>query len=142
MEFQLGPEEYRRLIELVYLGEWMTNAQHDPEHQDEGATDILQRLLSAQAVDGVGRDVESRKYYLEDSWADRLYDHYVLDYDDHVFWDELVERLAQRDLARERGVGPESIDREENLGELRPIEERYRRELEQHGLERFNFGDF
>jgi hypothetical protein len=67
-----------------------------------------------------------------------LYDAYILDYDDHVFWDELTERLAQRDLAKQRGVSPDEINRDDDLLELRPLEERYHRELEEHGVERLD----
>ena len=71
-------------------------------------------------------------------WTERLYDEYILDYDDHTFWDELTERLAMRDLAKERGVDPNSINRDDDLLQLRPLEDRYRTELEEHGLDRLD----
>lgn len=141
MNVQLEPEEFRKLIELAYLGEWVVNAHHDTEYQDDAAGSTLQRLLATQPMEGVGRDDETGEYYMQDDWVEQLYDKYILDYDDHVFWEELTERLAQRDLARRRGVPLDSINRDDDLLELRPLEEVYRRELEDHGIERLDIGE-
>lgn len=138
MNFELNEAEYKKLIELVYLGEWMINAQHDPEFQDEEATGLLQRLLRAHPIEDIDQDAETGDYFMHQRWTERLFDEYIADYDDHTFWDELTERLAQRDLARRRGVEPDAINRDDDLLELKPIEERYRRELEEHGLDRLD----
>ena len=138
MQIHLDPDQYRKLIELAYLGEWVINAHHDTDYQDDQATATIQALLKAGPVEGIGRDDETGEYFLEADWVERLYDDYILDYDDHVFWDELTERLAARDLARERGVSPDDIIRDDDLLELRPLEERYRQELEERGVDRLD----
>jgi hypothetical protein len=112
MNLELEPDEYRKLVEMAYLGEWMINAHHDTEYEDESAGKILQRLLARPGLSDVGRDEETGEYYMETEWVERLYDAYILDYDDHVFWDELTERLSQRDLARLRGVSSTDIVRD------------------------------
>jgi hypothetical protein len=142
MDLKLTPEEYLKLIELAYLGEWMINAHHDPEIQDDVASLALQRLLTAGPPAEASRDEETGLYYLATDWIERLYDTYILDYDDHVFWDELTERLANRDLARQRGVDSDDIDRDEDLSELRPLEEKYRQELEDHGIDRLGISSY
>jgi hypothetical protein len=141
ISLNLTTEQHRKLIELAYLGEWFINAHHEAEYQDEAATEALQKILGAHALAGLSRDVETSNYYLDSEWTDRLYDQYIADYDDHVFWDELTERLAQRDLARKRGVSMDEIEREDDLLELRPLEDHYRRELEHDGVERLDFTD-
>jgi hypothetical protein len=138
MDLNLTPSELRKLIELAYLGEWVINAHHDPEFQDDEATALLQRLLATGLADDTARDEETGAYYMSTDWTDRLYDTYIYDYDDHTFWDELTERLAQRDLARSRGVEPDTIVRDDDLPELRPLEEKYRDELEQNGIDRLD----
>jgi len=142
MKFELTPSQYRKLVELTYLGEWLINAHHEPEYQDDDATRILQKLLAAGPAPDASKDEETGEYYMNIDWTDQLYDHYILDYDDHVFWDELTERLAGRDLARDRGVSLEDINRDDDLLELRPLEDRYRSELEEHGIERLNLSDY
>jgi len=138
MNVQLEPEEFRKLIELAYLGEWLINAHHDTEYQDDGASAVVQRLLASHALEGVGKDDETGEFFMRDEWVEELYDKYILDYDDHVFWDELTERLAQRDLARRRGVPMDQVNRDDDLLELRPLEEVYRQELEDNGVERLD----
>ena len=136
MNIELSPEEYSKLVELVYLGEWVINAHHDTEYQDDAASQVIQRVLAAAPAGTVAKDDETGEYYLDTEWVEDVYDKYILDYDDHVFWDELTERLAQRDLARLRGVSPDEINRDDDLLELRPLEERYRNELEDNGVDR------
>lgn len=138
IKLEFTNEEFRKLIELAYLGEWMVNAQHDPEFQDEPAGVIVQKLLAAHKLPDVDLDAETGEYFMKSAWTERLYDEYILDYDDHTFWDELTERLALRDLARERGVEADLIIRDDDLMHLKPLEERYRSELEEHGLDRLD----
>jgi hypothetical protein len=135
---ELTPEQMKKLVELAYLGEWMINSRHGVDIQDEEASDSLQKLLSLAVpyVEGIERDVESGNYYLNNDWAEEIDDVYVADYDDHVFWDELVERLAERDLANHEGIEIEDVDREDYLSQLRPLESRYIDEFDEHGIER------
>ncbi len=141
MTVSFEPDELKKLIELAYLGEWFINAHHDNDFQDDKATAVTQRLLAKSKLPGIERDAETGEYYMAAEWTERLYDQYILDYDDHVFWDELTERLAQRDLARQRGVHIDEVNREDDVLELRPLEERYRRELEGRGVERLELAD-
>ena len=142
MNLELTPEQYRKLIELAYLGEWVINSQHDPDFSDDAAASVLQRLLSAVPGDDVKQDAETGQYYMSAEWTDQIFDTYILDYDDHVFWDELTERLAARDLARRRGVSLEDINRDDDLPELRPLEDNYRTELEERGIERLDISEY
>lgn len=136
MSLQLEPDEFRKLIELAYLGEWLINAHHDSEVQEEEASSVLQRLLATAPPELVAQDPETGDFFMNDAWVEQLYETYILDYDDHVFWDELTERLAQRDLARRRGVDMDAISRDEDLMDLIPLEEKYHRELESNGIDR------
>ncbi len=123
------------------MGEWMTNAHHDHDAQDEVATAVLQQLLGVSQGLGVQRDPETSNYFLPAAWTEHVYNQHIAHYDDHVFWDELAERLAQRDLARRRGVKPDQINRDDDAAELRPLEERYRHELHRHGIDRLDLSD-
>jgi hypothetical protein len=141
MNLPLEPDELNRLIELAHLGEWLVNSQHDHDFQDDAATGVTQKLLAASKAPGVEQDPETGNYYLAPEWSDRLYDQYITDYDDHVFWAELTERLAQRDLAKHRGVAMDDINRDEDIRQLRLLEERYRSEFEERGVDRLDVTD-
>ena len=138
VEFSFSVEQCRKLVELAYLGEWMLNAHHADEHQDEAASLLFQQLLSAVDVEGVETDPETGRKFLVAEWDTMLQERKISDYDDHTFWEELTERLAERDLAKRTGQRVEDIDRDDDLIELKPIEERYRHEFEEHGLERIH----
>lgn len=141
LTIHLTAKQHRKLVELAYLGEWFVNAHHESEFQEEEATEAMQKLMAARPLAGLSQDAETGNYYLESEWSDRLYDQYIADYDDHVFWDELTERLAQRDLARKRGVSMDDIEREDDITELRPLEDAYRRHLEKDGVERLELDE-
>jgi hypothetical protein len=142
MKLELTPSDYHKLVELTYLGEWLINAHHDPEFSDDTATAVLQQLLAAGPAPGTTKDDETGEYFMDTDWTDRLYDQYILDYDDHVFWDELTERLASRDLAKQRGINIEDVNRDDDLADLRPLEDQYRAELEDNGIDRLRITDF
>jgi len=142
VKFDLTQAEYRELVRLAYLGEWLINAPHDPEHEDEAASLAFQRLLAqGRALPEIDQDAETSEFFVKANITDGFYDDHISDYDDHVFWDELTERLAARDLAAQRHVNPETIDREEDLAFLRPIEDKYRAEFEHYGMERLEIDD-
>ena len=138
MELSLSVEQYRKLIELAYLGEWMLNAHHADEQQDEAATKLVQQLLSEIDMEGVETDPETGRKFLIAEWDTMLQERKISDYDDHTFWEELTERLAERDLAKRTGQRVEDIDRDDDLLELKPLEQRYQHEFEEHGLERLH----
>jgi DNA mismatch repair protein MutH len=92
----LDPKILKKLIELAYLGEWMINARHGDDFQDEEATAALQALLAASGAEGVDQDPETGEFYLDPDWVEKLYSHYVSDYEDHVFWDSAGRRDRPR----------------------------------------------
>ena len=146
-QLQLGisPEQFAEILRLAYLGEWLVNSQHDSEHQDEGATAALQVLLALAAQlspDAVGQDEETGRYFVREELAAAWQERHVLDYNDHTFWQELAERLAERDVARSLGVAPDALDVEEYASQLRERRDYYWRELDQHGIERLDFSAF
>ena len=91
-------------------------------------------LLGPWRVDDLERLPDDGKLYptreVEDSMMDVIYE-----YDEESFWMELVERLVERDVRATRpdGQRPQIKEYMELAG---PIEDRYVREFETHGLER------
>ena len=142
MNFSLKADEVKKLLEMAYLGEWVINSHHGQDFQDDAASNVAQRIMAAAKIKDVDQDPETGNYYMDSEWLDRIFNQYVVDYDDHVFWDELVMRLAERDLAQQRGIPSEQINREDDLAHLRPLEERYRHEIEEFGVEHLELRRF
>lgn len=145
MTLTLTPAQFKTLLKLVYLGNWMANAQRGeggvetiPEYED-----MEDFIFSHAKAFGLGAWVDDElkdqdKYFPsrefeEDSGVHEL----IEEYDDYTFWDEFAEHLADRDLLREYGVEAlKAMSRDERFGKYLELREKYDRELEEHGLER------
>jgi len=137
---RLSARQYEDLLKLVYLGNFLVNNYRSDK--PESRFDDLESYLFSLAKDyglsqALDMDAETGVVYpsREFSQAEEL-NEYIDDFIDNSFWDELVQRLANRDLYRK--YGEEAVEAM-SWEELRKIEEpthrRYASEIEKHGLE-------
>jgi len=131
-------EQYKTLMLMVYLGNWVVNAHQVDTEEDfeKAASRFYSHGKSAGAGDLVEQDPDNGRYYptrkLEDLAAERMND-----YDNETFWDELIDRLSERDLVAKHGRGAcEKMTIEERFSNLEEFETRYAEEFEEHGIER------
>jgi hypothetical protein len=140
MKVSFTPKEYTRLLELVYLGLWVSGSRpDDPASMPERYAALAQKVLTLAeplgCADLVETDVNGQSYPAEKLTtgpAQEKLDQFVED----TFWSELVGRLAERDLQSE--LGPTKLSAEltsEESTRLDAIEERYWREFEQTGVD-------
>jgi len=131
-------EEYRRVLVLAYLGEWVMNAiRKDPEAEAE---DTLSRLFSfcqgTSLQSLVGYDAQHETWLPTEAFEEQAHA-FIDQYDDKTFWEELTARLTERDLLEAygeravRGMRPEARERAASK-----FAQAYTREFEQHGLSR------
>lgn len=130
MQIELTELEYRRLLDLVYVGNWVLNACRGNDRFAD--YDYMQAKMFAHApAHGMKSLVDLRygipvpsKAYVEGGIHEA-----ICDYEDAVFFEILAEELARRDL----GIyGPVDEDNE-------PLNERvreYLREFEANGIDR------
>ena len=99
MNIDLTDKEFRRLLDLVYIGNWILNSTRTTDRFED--YDIVQeKLFSLCAKNGMksliqvwhGHIFPSRAY--EDGGIHEA----IADYEDAVFFDILAEELARRDL--------------------------------------------
>jgi hypothetical protein len=142
MKIPFTKAEYRTLLDLVYLGEWMLTA-HDREEDPAKAKyrGLAQKIRShakemgceslVEEDRGSGRYFETREY--EDSGIRDVVD----DYDNQSFWEELIHRLVDRDVAL---LAPHLVDQfpptEEYWKLSGDLGQRYSEEFAAHGLTR------
>jgi hypothetical protein len=88
--------------------------------------------------DWIDRD-DKEKRLVPTRAMEKALGHLIEEYDDHVFWDLLAERLAERDLVRERGHDAvhEMTDAQYDEA-LRQHLDRWWGELDDHGLDRLS----
>jgi hypothetical protein len=143
MKAPFTAKEYRQLLELVHLGMWAVTAYQGEETASaKRYFNLDQKLLELATEMGCADFVEERDdgtlqpapKLAEDERVREIQSEFQND----VFWHELVSRLADRDLAGEQakhahqtpGVEPPPSSDEK----LKKIEERFWDEFEKNDL--------
>ena len=129
MTIELTDKEFRRLLDLVYVGDWILNSARGNDRFED--YDILQeKLFSLCPQVGMRALAESWQGHV---YPSRAYEaggihEAIADYEDAVFFDILAEELARRDM---EGEGVDAGDENELLTRM----EEYYSEFEQHGID-------
>ena len=129
MNIELSDKEYRRLLDLVYIGNWILNSARGEDRFED--YDLLQEKLFAMAPAQGMRSLVQRWHghvFPSQAYEDGGIHEAIADYEDAVFFDILAEELARRDL------GLEETD-PEDLSELSARMEEYLDEFDRNGLD-------
>ena len=129
MNIELTDKEFRRLLDLVYIGNWILNSTREKDRFED--YDILQEKIFALCADqGMESLIESWNGHPVPSraFAEGGIHEAIMDYEDAVFFDILAEELARRDLGCLDG---EPAD----LTELNARMDEYMDEFEKSGVE-------
>ncbi len=139
MKINFTKKEYRILVELLHLGDWMLHAHDAEEKPETGAHRALcQKIYSyfkemgcEDLIENInGEFYETRKF--EDAMQEK-----VEAYDHESFWEELISRLATRDA--EAVVGSEqfrSIDGYDRIKLIHDKEQAWVDEFSEYELAR------
>jgi len=99
MNLELSKKEFRRLLDLVYIGNWILNSTRGNDRFAD--YDQLESKLFARCRE-VGMDTLVEKWQGEDvpsrAFADGGIHEAIMDYEDTVFFEILAEELARRDM--------------------------------------------
>jgi hypothetical protein len=138
MTLNLTPEEYRALMKVVFLGNWMANAyREEPLAEFDNIEQVLLSQASAFKADEVVDFDKKKKAWVhtrafEDDMGEKI-DEYNIE----ALYDELGYWLARRDLINEIG--------EDDASKMTPAElsnaaqahlEKYDEEFDDNGIER------
>ena len=101
MHIELTKKEFRRLLDMVYIGNWILNSTRGDD-RFEDYDNIESKLFALCREQGMqtlvekweGEDVPSRAF------SEGGIHEAIMDYEDTVFYEILAEELARRDLAR------------------------------------------
>ncbi len=99
MHIELTVKEFRRLLDMVYIGNWILNsARGDDRFEDYDHVEsklfalCRQHGMSALVERWEGEDIPSQAF------ADGGIHEAIMDYEDTVFFEILAEELARRDM--------------------------------------------
>ena len=129
MNIELTDKEFRRLLDLVYIGNWILNSTREKDRFED--YDILQEKLFAQCAKNGMNALISRwqgHIFPSPAYENGGIHEAIADYEDAVFYDILAEELARRDMSAEQIS-------QDDAEELNARMEEYFAEFEKHGIE-------
>ena len=130
MNIELTDKEFRRLLDLIYIGNWVLNsARGDDRFEDY---DVLEEKFFAKCLvspkfRGLAQVFKRRAYPSRDYEEGGIHEA-IADYEDTVFFEILAEELARRDMNFEP-ISPE------NYSELAVRIDEYISEFEKNGVD-------
>ena len=129
MKIELTEQQYRYLLDLVYIGNWVVNSTRGDDRIKE--YDQVESLVFSHCLrNKMSRLVELYQGELIPSrrFADGGIHEAIEQYEDIIFYEILAEELARRDMDY-----PEITD--ENYSEILTRMERYMSEFELSGVD-------
>jgi hypothetical protein len=130
MQIELSKKEFRRLLDMVYIGNWILNScRENDRFQDYD--DLEEKLFSLCPQQGMPALAEPWEGHIYPSraFAEGGIHEAIADYEDAVFYDILAEELARRDMDND-AVSQEDMD------ELNARMNDYMDEFEKNGVDR------
>lgn len=148
MNVSLTQREYRLLLDLLLASDWVIHGHRREEPEEaEPYRMVIQKFLSlakeAGLEDLVEIDQEHNQYRPTEKLERETSAWKLLDeYDDLLFWEELIVRLAERDVVHMPGKADIAEMSGEDYDRLAaPLEEKYAGEFFEHGLDRLKLGE-
>ena len=129
MQLELTEKEFRRLLDMVYIGNWILNSCRDDD-RFEDYDNLEEKLFSLCPEHGMRALVQRWRGH---SYPSRAYEEggiheAIMAYEDTMFFEILAQELALRDMDSDAPTP-------ENYEELRERMDMYLGEFEQHGTD-------
>lgn len=135
-------EELATLVEMVSLATEMANM--NPENEDTNGFErfenienkVLEAAKSTRLAEIIEYDTEREKNRVTEEFQEASFFNKCLeDLRNAVFWEELMIRLAERDLVRQLGEKKfMALNEEERHLRSEPLEKRYWRKFQKDGI--------
>lgn len=129
MNIELTKKQFRRLLDMVYIGNWILNSTRgDDRFADYDEVESL--LFARAALEGMPTlaQLYQGEIIPSQAFAEGGIHEAIMEYENNVFFDILAEDLARRDM------NDAPID-ENNYAELTSRIDAYISEFEQHGTD-------
>jgi len=141
MKIHFTKKEYRLLLDMIYISEWIMNSRTiDENEMSKPYGELEQKILSYARECGYENLItyakEFKKYYPTAEYElDEKVMSFIDEFEEESFWEKLSSRLAQRDLIQKIGrlkfQEMEPIDR---MTEEDEIAEKYNEEFIENGV--------
>jgi hypothetical protein len=143
MKVELSRRDYRSLLTVLEIADWVLHGYRAEEPRESAAVRALEQKLLALAEEfGSGElvdyDAAEQRYVLSrefDETSEAL--EFIDEFENDCFWEQLTQRLVERDLARELGEDAlKRLDPEELEERAEPYRTLYGEEFLSHGVDR------
>jgi hypothetical protein len=141
MHIELSEQEYRNLLDVLHIADVvMSRHRREPDPRSELHRALLQKLYALAEGAGQARLIQRNGVGTFVPTADfegQTLAHLLIDeFSDHLFWDELISRLAVRDAAREAGGMDRlnAMNDDERQAAEGPLRQRYIDEFSANGI--------
>jgi len=143
MKIDLSRRDYQSLLTVLEIADWVLHA-YSPDEPPEGTPlrALEQKVLALADEFGCGELVEfdagEQRYWLTREY-DELSDavQFIEQFENDSFWDQLNDRLVERDLIRQLGEKAfKRLDSEEVAEKAEPYRRLYGEEFLSHGVDR------
>ena len=129
MNIELSDKEFRRLLDMVYIGNWILNSARGEDRFED--YDRLQEKLFALCLKNGMPTLAARwmgHVFPSQAYEDGGIHEAIADYEDAVFYDILAEELARRDMSDEQISQNDTEELAERM-------EEYYDEFEENGID-------
>lgn len=142
MKIEFNKEQFESLMNLVYLGNWIANANRTDD-RIEKYENIESYIFSFAKDFGLEKYIDDEdakdgkffptRFFEEETDVDELRD----EYDDETFWFELSDRLGERDFFEKYSKEDrEKMTRDERFLKMQECIIKWEDELEDNGIDR------
>ena len=143
MNFRFSDSEIHTLVDLLSLATMVAEWNHHPAFQNQMAVinrlenKIFEHLHHAGYHQMIEFDEIEQRYQVTDEFEKKsFFSQCYEEFRQESFWEELVIRLADRDLARRIGFEAwNQLSEEQRRAQTVEQEKRYWMELEKHGID-------
>jgi hypothetical protein len=143
MNISFSREEYRTLLEVFQIAAWVLQAHRTEEAPDTKRYRMLEQKIFSLAEEAGFGDLIEYAPGPEQFFPTRKFDEespvmeFIEDYNDDMFWDELAERLAYRDILETTSEEElEKMPREERFIRIDNLCEAYLDEFCSRGVDK------
>lgn len=133
----LTEKNFKLLVKHAFLGNWVLNATKTA--RDKEVDDFLDTILSIaknyNAFDGIEYYEHGNEYaFTPEKEEELLRD--MEDYDEDSFWENLIDKLSQRDAIRKHGIDKlNDMSPEDRMNAIWAEEGKYSDEFEKNGID-------
>lgn len=129
MKLELTAKQYRRLLDMVYIGNWVLNSTRgDDRFRDYDEVESILFEKASQEGMAVLAEVYEGEVVPSRAFVEGGIHEAIIEYENNVFFDILAEDLARRDMEQE------NVDQNDTTELMNRMEE-YMTEFELHGTD-------